>query len=144
MLIAQATRDIASKPAKHPARFKEQQKLYSEKRSLLRSASKLYREKWFSTSYDEEALQQVQLLEDEDKIIPAKSRQKGIFQLTRRFMPARNRIANAMLAETDQSQAALQDIYSLCVDNNRVAYWPNEHPVSGMCPREGCFKAMIE
>ncbi|KFY94199.1 hypothetical protein V500_03389 [Pseudogymnoascus sp. VKM F-4518 (FW-2643)] len=143
MLIAQATRDIDYKPAKHPARFKERQKLYSMKGSLLRSAKMLYREEWFSTSYDEEALRQVQL-EDEDKIILAKLRQRGIFQLTRRFMPARDRIANAILAETDQSQAALQDIYSLCVDDNRVAYRPNELPVGGMCPREGCSKAMID
>ena len=142
MLIAQATRDIDRKPAEHPARFKERQKLYGEKRSLKRSASKLHREKWFSTSYDEEALRQVQPLEDEDKIIPAKSRQIGIFQLTRRFMPARDRIANAILAETDQCQAALQDIYSLCIDDNRVAYRPNEHPVGGICPREGCVKAI--
>lgn len=143
MLIEQATTDIDKKPAEHPARFKERQKLYSMKGNLLRSAEKSYREEWFSTSYDEEALRQVQL-EDEDKIIPAKLRQRGIFQLTRRFMPARDRIANAILAETDQSQAALQDIYSLCVDDNREAYRPNEHPVGGMCPREGCFTAMIE
>ncbi|KFZ24039.1 hypothetical protein V502_01472 [Pseudogymnoascus sp. VKM F-4520 (FW-2644)] len=144
MLIAQATRDIDGKPAEHPARFKERQKLYSKKRSLLRSASKLYREEWFFTSYDEEALRQVQPLEDEDKIIPAKSQQIGIFQLTCQFMPARDRIVNAILAETDQCQAALQDIYSLYVDDNRVAYRPNEHPVGGMCPRKGCFTAMIE
>jgi hypothetical protein len=124
--------------------FKERQKLYSKKRSLLRSASKLYREEWFSTSYDEETLRQVQPPEDEDKIIPAKSQQIGIFQLTRRFMPARDRIANAILAETDQCQAVLQDIYSLCVDDSRVAYRPNEHPVGGMCPCEGCFTAMNE
>jgi hypothetical protein len=79
MLIAQATRDIDGKPAKHLARFKERQKLYSKKRSLLQSASKLYREEWSSTSYDEEALRQVQPLEDEDKIILAKSQQIGIF-----------------------------------------------------------------
>ncbi|KFY21005.1 hypothetical protein V493_07590, partial [Pseudogymnoascus sp. VKM F-4281 (FW-2241)] len=143
MLIAQATRDIDNKPAEHPARCKERQKLYSMKGNLNRSAKKSYREEWFSTSYDEEALRQVQPLEDEDKIIPAKLQRIGIFQLTRRFMPARDRLANAILAETDQSQAALQDIYSLCVDDNRVAYRPNEHPVGGICPREGCFTAMI-
>ncbi|OBT76035.1 hypothetical protein VF21_03576, partial [Pseudogymnoascus sp. 05NY08] len=144
MLIAQATRDIDDKPAEHPARFKERQKLYTKKGNLLKSARKLFRENWFSTSYDEEALRQVQPREDEDKILPAKPRQIGrIFQLTRRFMPARDRIANAILAETDQCQAALQDIYSLCIDDNRVAYRPNEHPVGGMCPREGCVKAMI-
>jgi hypothetical protein len=144
MLAAQATRDIDRKPAEHPARFKEQQKLYGEKRRLLRLARKSFRENWFSTSYDEEALRQVQPLEDEDKIIPAKPQQIGIFQLTRRFMPARDRIANAILAEPDQSQAALQDIYSLCIDDNWVAYRPNEHPVGGMCPRDGCFTAIIE
>ncbi|KFY46613.1 hypothetical protein V494_00397 [Pseudogymnoascus sp. VKM F-4513 (FW-928)] len=143
MLIAQATRDINNKPAEHPARFKERQKLYSKKGNLLKSTKKLFREKWFSTSYDEEALRQVQPREDEDKILPAKSRQIGrIFQLTRRFMPARDRIENAILAETDECQAALQDIYSLCVDDGRVAYRPNEHPVGGMCPCEGCYTAM--
>jgi hypothetical protein len=59
-------------------------------------------------------------------------------------MPARDRIANAILAETNEGQAALQDIYSLCVNDSRVAYQPNEHPVGGICPREGCFTAMIE
>jgi hypothetical protein len=82
MLIAQATRDIDDKPTKHLARFKEQQKLYTKKGNLLKLAKKLFRENWFSTSYDEEALWQVQL-EDEDKIILAKSQQIGIFQLTR-------------------------------------------------------------
>jgi hypothetical protein len=89
----------------------------------------------------------VQPLEEEDKIIPVKPRQIGIFQLTRRFMPARDRIANAILAEnlqTDERQATLQDIYNLCVDDSRVAFRPNEHPIGGMCPREGCFTAMIE
>ena len=33
--------------------------------------------------------------------------------VARRFMLARDRIANTILAETDQSQAALQKIYSL-------------------------------
>lgn len=61
MLIAQATRDIDNKPAKHPARFKEQQKLYTKKGNLLKSAKKLFRENWFSISYNEEALRQVQL-----------------------------------------------------------------------------------
>ncbi|KFY46626.1 hypothetical protein V494_00396 [Pseudogymnoascus sp. VKM F-4513 (FW-928)] len=143
MLIAQATRDINNKPAEHPARFKGRQKLYSKKGNLLKSAKKLFREKWFSTSYDEEALRQVQPGEDEDKILPAKLRQIGhIFQLTRRFMPARDCIANAILAETNQCQAALQDIYSLCVEDGRVAYRPNEHPAGGMCPCEGCYTAI--
>lgn len=101
MLIAQATRDIDNKPAKHLARCKERQKLYSMKGNLNRSAKKSYREEWFSISYDEEALRQVQPLEHEDKIILAKLQRIGIFQLTRQFMPARDRLANAILAETD-------------------------------------------
>jgi hypothetical protein len=79
MLIAQATRDIDDKPAEHPARVKEQQKLYTKKGNLLKSSKKLFRENWFSTSYDEEALRQVQPLGDEGKIILAKSQQIGIF-----------------------------------------------------------------
>ncbi|KFY94270.1 hypothetical protein V500_03351 [Pseudogymnoascus sp. VKM F-4518 (FW-2643)] len=142
MLIAQATTDIDNKPAEHPARCKERQKLYTKKGNLLKSAKKLFRENWFSTSYEEEALRQVQPLEDEDKIIPTKAQQIRNFQFTRRFMPARDRIAKAILAETDECQAALQDIYSLCVDDGRVAYRPNEHPVGGMCPGEGCYTDM--
>ncbi|KFZ13483.1 hypothetical protein V501_03684 [Pseudogymnoascus sp. VKM F-4519 (FW-2642)] len=142
MLIAQATTDIDNKPAEHLARCKERQKLYTKKGNLLKSAKNSFRENWFSTSYEEEALRQVQPLEDEDKIIRTKAQQIRNFQLTRRFMPARDRIAKAILAETDECQAALQDIYSLCVDDGRVAYRPNEHPVSGMCPSEGCYTDM--
>ncbi|KAI9746641.1 MAG: hypothetical protein M1818_000355 [Claussenomyces sp. TS43310] len=135
MLIAQATRDIDRL---------ESVRNYTVRSEASKDRLQSYREEWFSTSYDEEALRQVQPLEDEDKIIPAELQRIGIFQLARRFMPARDRSANAILAETDQSQAALQDIYSLCVDDDRVAYRPNEHPVGEICPREGCSKAMIE
>lgn len=73
MLIAQAMREINNKPAEHTARFQERQKLYTKKSNLLKSAKKLFRENWFSTSYNKEALRQVQLQEDKDKIILTKA-----------------------------------------------------------------------
>ncbi|RDL31538.1 Uncharacterized protein BP5553_09747 [Venustampulla echinocandica] len=147
MRIEKITRDIAGKPAEHPALFKERQKLYGEKRQQLRLAERLSREKWFNTSYDVEALRQLQTEEIDAKAL-AKPRQISTFYLTRRLMPARDRVANVILLtpdlRSDKYRAAQRDIYSLCIDDSRVAYRPNEHPIDGACPREGCSTAMIE
>lgn len=145
MRIDEATRIIDHEPAKHPTLFKERQKLYGEKRQHLRLAEKLFREKWFDTSYDAEALRQLQPREADEKPT-AKPRQLSTFYLTRHLMPARDRIANVILhnydLRSDKGRAALRDIYSLCVDDNQVAYRPNERPIDGVCPREGCLTAI--
>jgi len=68
--------------------------------------------------------------------------------MIRHLMPARDRIANAMLLtqelRSEEGQATLRDIYSLCIDDNRVAYRPDERPIDGVCPCKGCLKVMIE
>jgi len=147
MRIEEATRDIAGSPAEHPARFKERQKLYNEKRALLRSAETAYRKKWFSASYDSEALRQLQPDDENEKSL-APPQPTNAFHMIRHLMPARDRIANAMLLtqelRSEEGQATLRDIYSLCIDDNRVAYRPDERPIDGVCPCKGCLKIMIE
>lgn len=54
--IAEAIAKIGNKPDKNSTQFKERQKLYTKKGTLLRSAWESYREKWFSSSFDKEAL----------------------------------------------------------------------------------------
>ncbi|KFY67373.1 hypothetical protein V496_01564, partial [Pseudogymnoascus sp. VKM F-4515 (FW-2607)] len=100
--------------------------------NLLRSARASHREKWFSGSFDEEAQRQLQQEgEDDETLLTPASK----FPLIRHLMPERNRIANALLVTKDlqskEGQAVLQDLCSLCIDDNRVAYRPDERPVDG-------------
>ena len=48
------------------------------------------------------------------------------FPLIRHLMPERNCIANKLFVTKDlqskEGQAVLQDIYSLCINDNQVAY----------------------
>jgi hypothetical protein len=147
MRIGELTTTIAGEPAKHPALFKERQRLYDEKRVLRRSTLKTHREKWFSASYGVEALRQLQLGEEDDEIL-ARPQPTSTFPLIRNLIPERNRMANSILVAKDlrseEGQAALRDIYSLCIDDNRVAYRPDERPMNGVCPCNGCSTVMTE
>ena len=96
MRIEEATRNIGGNPAEHPARFKERQKLYNEKRALLRSAEMAYRKKWFSASYDSEALRQLQPDDENEKYL-APPQPTNAFPMIRHLMLERDRITNAML-----------------------------------------------
>ena len=95
MRIEEATRDIAGSPTEHPAQFKERQKLYNEKRALLRLAETAYRKKWFSASYDSEALRQLQPDDENEKSL-APPQPTNAFHMIRHLMPARDRIANVL------------------------------------------------
>ncbi|KFZ01777.1 hypothetical protein V500_00623 [Pseudogymnoascus sp. VKM F-4518 (FW-2643)] len=136
MRIEEATAKMPPNPDKGSAQFKERQKLYTEKSTLLRSARASHREKWFSGSFDEEAQRQLQEEgEHDDESLPEPT---STFPLIRHLMPERNRIATALLFTEDlqskEGQAVLRDVYSLCIDDNRGAYRPDERPVNGACP----------
>ncbi|KFY34968.1 hypothetical protein V495_08081, partial [Pseudogymnoascus sp. VKM F-4514 (FW-929)] len=64
--ITEATAKLGDKPDKNSAQFKERQKLYAKKGTLLRSARESFREEWFSASFDKEALRQLQEEDDDD------------------------------------------------------------------------------
>ncbi|KFY27952.1 hypothetical protein V491_00691 [Pseudogymnoascus sp. VKM F-3775] len=63
-------------------------------------------------------------------------------------MPERDRIANTLFVTKDlqskEGQAVLRDIYSLCIDDNQVAYRPDELPVDGICPSSNCSTVMTK
>ena len=143
MRIKEATAKMPPNPDKGSAQFKERQKLYTEKSMLYRSARASRREKWFSGSFDEEA--QRQLEQEDDETLP---KPRGRFPLIRHLMPERDRIANTLFVtkglQSKAGQAVLQDVYSLCNDDNRVAYRPNERPVDGACPSNNCLKVIAE
>lgn len=143
--IKEATAKIPPNPDKGSAQFKERQKLYTEKSNLLRSARASHREKWFSGSFDEEAQRQLHQEGEDDETLPKPASK---FPLIRHLMPERNRIANALLVTKDlqskEGQAVLQDLCSLCIDDNRVAYRPDERPVDGVCPCNNCPTVIAE
>ena len=140
--IAEATAKIGDKPDKNSAQFKERQKLYTKKGMLLRSAKESFREEWFSASFDKEALQQLQQEEDNE------TEQTSTFPLIRHLMPERNCIANTLFVtkglQSKEGQAVLQDVYSLCNDNNQVAYQLDEQPVNRVCPCSNCSTVITE
>lgn len=146
MRINEAKAKMPPNPDKGSAQFKERQKLYTEKSNLLRSARASHREKWFSGSFDEEAQRQLQEEgEHDDETLPEPT---STFPLIRHLMPERNRIADALLVTKDlqskEGQAVLRDVYSLCNDDNRVAYRPDERPVDGVCPCNNCLTVIAE
>jgi hypothetical protein len=63
-------------------------------------------------------------------------------------MLERNRITNALLVTKDlqskEGQAVLRDVYSLCNDDNRVAYRLDERPVDRVCPCNSCLTVIAE
>lgn len=142
--IAEASAKMGNKPDKNSAQFKERQKLYTKKGTLLRSARESFREEWFSASFDKEALRQLQQEEDDETL----TEQTSTFPLIRHLMPERDRIANTLFVTKDlqskEGQAVLQDVYSLCNDDNQVAYRPNEQPVDGVCPCSNCSTVITE
>ncbi|KFY03223.1 hypothetical protein O988_01625 [Pseudogymnoascus sp. VKM F-3808] len=79
-------------------KFKERQKLYTEKSNLLRLARASHREKWFSGSFNEEAQQQLQQEGEDDETLPKPASK---FPLIRHLMLERNCIANALLVTKD-------------------------------------------
>ncbi|KFY08696.1 hypothetical protein V492_05999 [Pseudogymnoascus sp. VKM F-4246] len=101
--IKEATAKIPPNPDKGLAQFKERQKLYTEKKG------------------------------EDDETLPKPASK---FPLIRHLMPERNRIANALLVtkdlQSEEGQAVLQDLCSLCIDDNRVAYRPDKRPVDGV------------
>ncbi len=92
--IAEATFKMGDKPDKNSAQFKERQKLYTKKGTLLRSARESFREKWFSTSFDKEALRQLQQEENDETL----TEQTSTFPLIRHLMPERDRIAKCIIS----------------------------------------------
>ena len=143
--ITEATAKLGDKPDKNSAQFKERQKLYTKKSTLLRSARESFREEWFSASFDKEALRQLQEEDDDDETLTELT---STFPLIRHLMPERDRIANTLFVTKDlqskEGQAVLRDIYSLCNDDNQVAYRPDEQPVDGVCPCNNCSTVMAE
>ncbi|KFY77759.1 hypothetical protein V499_02929 [Pseudogymnoascus sp. VKM F-103] len=110
---------------------------------LYRSARASNREKWFSSSFDEEA--QRQLEQEDDETLP---KLRGTFPLTHHLMLERDRIANTLFVakglQSKAGQAVLQDVYSLCSNDNQVAYRPNEWPVNGACPSNNYPKVIAD
>jgi hypothetical protein len=83
--------------------------------------------------------------EEDDEIL---TEQTSTFPLIRHLIPERNRIGNTLFVTKDlqskEAQAVLQDIYSLCIDDNQVAYRPDELPVDGICPSSNCSTVMTK
>lgn len=48
MRIKEVTANMPDTSDRHSAQYKERQKLYTDKQTLLRLARELYKEKWFS------------------------------------------------------------------------------------------------
>jgi hypothetical protein len=125
---------MPQKADQHSPEFNDGQRLYTMKQVLLRSATREYREKWFLNAYVTEAKRQLEHEHEHDDDDDNSPRSVETFALTRKLMPERDRIAEMIPVAEDlkreEGQASLRDISSLCIDDNRVAYRPIEHPVN--------------
>lgn len=83
--------------------------------------------------------------EEDDEIL---TEQTSTFPLIRHLMPERDHIANTLFVTKDlyikEGQAVLRDIYSSYIDDNQVAYRPDELPIDGICPSSNCSTVMTK
>lgn len=146
--IEKLTREINGDPQGHAGLVKDRQTLYNKKRGLKRSSTHGYRYNWFEGNFERQANQQLESKEADDDEPPNISSPANTFSLIRRFMPARDRLANlsSVTADLDSAEglAALKDIVSLCIDDPQVAYRPEEYPIDGRCPYNSCSVVVVK
>ncbi|KFZ00912.1 hypothetical protein V500_00933 [Pseudogymnoascus sp. VKM F-4518 (FW-2643)] len=87
---------------------------------------------------------QLQQEEDDETL----TKPTSTFPLIRHLMPERDRIANTLFVtkgpQSKEGRAVLRDVYSLCNNDDQVAYRPDEQPVNGVCPCNNCSTVMTE
>lgn len=68
------------------------------------------------------------------------------FQILRKYLPERDRLADLLFRETKARSAdgpkIVQDLFSLCLQTITVLYRRGEEPQNGHCPFNECMKAL--
>ena len=70
------------------------------------------------------------------------------FQLIRRLMPERSRLADQTRScepcDPESRVIVLKNLVQSCCDDERVIYRPNERPIGGFCPVKSCGRNINE
>ncbi len=116
-----------------------QNKVRSYRCSLTSSSLTKYQVEWVQERRDWKiATRGKQRPDDDDQTV-----QLGILS---RIMPERGRLAHAMISDqiisNEQRKRVIEDLCSLASRDCTTVYLPDEWPIHGMCPAQGCGVTM--